>query len=109
MTADVRLLPAADLDLEGQAAFLLREASLETALRFYDAAAATFENLARMPGMGQRRESRNPDLAELRVWRINGFPNHVIFYRPIDSGVEIVRVLHATRDIDRVLESGPLR
>ena len=108
MTPQYRVLPAADRDLDGQAGYLLEEAGLETALRFYDAAAATFEKLARMPGLGERRASPNPRLAGLRVWRIEGFPNHLIFYRPLADGIEIVRVLHAARDIDRVLESEPI-
>jgi toxin ParE1/3/4 len=97
--------PSADLDLDGHAEYLAREASLETALRFYDAAASTFENLTRMPGVGERRESSNPRLAGLRVWRIDGFPKHLIFYRPMDSGIEIIRVLNGARDIDSVLEA----
>ena len=95
--------------MDDQADYLMQEASLETALRFYDAAAATFENLARMPGMGERRESSNPRLAGLRVWRIEGFANHLIFYRPVEGGIEIVRVLHGARDIDSVLEAEPIQ
>ena len=71
--------------------------------------AATFDKLARMPGMGERRESSNPRLAGLRVWRIDGFPNHLLFYRPVEGGIEIVRVLHGARDIDAVLESEPMQ
>ena len=37
MTPQVRVLPAADRDIDGQADYLMHEASLETALRFYDA------------------------------------------------------------------------
>lgn len=105
MTPQYRVLPAADRDLDGQADYLAREASLETALRFYDAARTTFEKLARMPGIGQRRDSSQPRLAGLRVWRIEGFENHLVFYRPIEDGIEIVRVLHGARDIDSVLKS----
>jgi toxin ParE1/3/4 len=105
MTPRFNVLPSADRDLDDQAEYLAREASLETALRFYDAANTTFEKLARMPGMGERRESPKPRLAGLRVWRIEGFENHLVFYRPIDGGIEIVRVLHGARDIDRLLES----
>jgi plasmid stabilization system protein ParE len=60
MTPRYNILPSADRDLDGQAGYLLQEASLETALRFHDAAATTFEKLAHMPGMGERRESPNP-------------------------------------------------
>lgn len=99
-----RILPAADLDLDGQADYLAREASLETALRFYDAASSSFERIAQMPGLGERRDSANPRLTGLRVWRVEGFEKHLIFYRPADDGVEIVRVLHGARDIDSVLD-----
>jgi toxin ParE1/3/4 len=105
MTPGFTVLPAADRDLDEQAAYLAKELSLETALRFYDAAAATFEQIARMPSMGERWDSTKPRLAELRVWRIQGFESHLIFYRPASDGVEIVRLLHGARDIDRVLES----
>lgn len=108
MTARFSVSPAADRDLDDQAGYLARKAGLETALRLYDAAAATFERIARMPGIGERRESPNPRLAGLRVSRVEGFEQHLIFYRPAGDGIEIVRVLHGARDIDRILaeESG---
>jgi toxin ParE1/3/4 len=109
VTPRVSVLPAADYDIDGLAGYLMQEVSLETALRFYDAAAATFENLAQMPGMGEQRVSSNPRLAGLRVWRIDGFPNHLVFYRPIAGGIEIVRVLHGARDVDTVLEAEPIQ
>ena len=40
-----RVLPAADADLDDQAAYLAREASIETAFRFYDAAARPRTNI----------------------------------------------------------------
>jgi toxin ParE1/3/4 len=46
-----------------------------------------------MPGIGRQREDLAP--------RLRGFPfgNYVIFYRPMENGVEIVRVLHGARDL----------
>jgi toxin ParE1/3/4 len=35
---------------------------------------------------------------------MSGFRNHLIFYRPIDDGIEIVRVLHGARDWQNLLE-----
>lgn len=105
MTGQYRVLPAADRDLDDQAAYLGSHASLETALRFYDAAGSTFATLAGMPGIGERWPSANPRLEGLRVWRIKGFENHLIFYRPADGGIEIVRVLHTARDLDNALDS----
>jgi toxin ParE1/3/4 len=103
MTERYRVLPAADRDLDDQAAYLAREASLDKALRFYDAASATFERIARMPGIGELRESANARLEGLRVSRIEGFEKHLIFYRVGDAGIDIVRVIHGARDIDRIL------
>jgi toxin ParE1/3/4 len=104
MTPGYRVLPAADVDLDHQADYLASEASLDTALRFYDAARTTFDKIAQNPGIGQKRETLNPRLTGLRVWRVEGFEKHLIFYRPGDDGVEIVRVLHGARDIDSVLD-----
>lgn len=103
MTPVYTVLPAADQDLDEQAAYLAEEASLELALRFYDAAAETFAFLARSPGVGELRESRDPALAGIRVWRISGFDKHLVFYRPIDGGIEVVRVIHGRRDLDSIL------
>ncbi len=41
MTRFYHVLPAADRDLDDQAGYLAMEASLDIALRFYDAAATT--------------------------------------------------------------------
>lgn len=105
MMARYLLSPAADRDLDDHAAYLAQEASLETALRFYDAATTTFEKLARMPGIGERWVSALVRLAEVRVWRVEGFANHLIYYRPAGDGIEIIRVLHGARDLDSILGS----
>ena len=50
--------------------------------------------LASSPGMGRARDEIAEGLRSFPVGR------YVIFYRPIPEGVEIVRVLHGSRDID---------
>jgi plasmid stabilization system protein ParE len=42
------------------------------------------------------------------MWPIHGFEKHLIFYRPLKDAVEIVRVLHASRDIRRIFEEEQL-
>ncbi len=105
MTGQYHVLPAADRDLDDQAAYLATEASLEIALRFYDAASTTFGKSPACPGLGERWPSANPRLGGLRVWRIEGFEKHLIFYRAAEHGIEIIRILHGARDIDTVLEA----
>jgi toxin ParE1/3/4 len=94
--------------LDDQADYLAAKASLEIALRFYDDASFTFAKLADMPGIGEGWPSTNARLTGIRVCRIEHFDQYLIFYRPLDDGIEIIRIIHAARDIDAVLESGPL-
>jgi len=42
----------------------------------------------------------SPVLAGVRMLRIAGFDNYLIFYCPTENGIDIIRVLHAKRDID---------
>jgi toxin ParE1/3/4 len=63
----------------------------------------SFEQLARMPQLG--RAVRNIKTTEqLRMWLSPAFRNYLIFYRELQDGVEIVRVLHRARNIQRILE-----
>jgi toxin ParE1/3/4 len=73
--------------------------NVAAAYQFLDRAEESFRELERMPLMGSTREFQDPTLAGIRMWRVKGFRKHLIFYRPIDGGVEIIRVLHNARDI----------
>jgi toxin ParE1/3/4 len=93
--------PQAIRDLTDIAVYLAEESgSDELAFRFLDAAETSFESLAAMPEIGTARKYNDPALVDVRMWRVAGFPNHLIFYRPIESGVEVIRVLPANRDIE---------
>ena len=51
-----------------------------------------FQFLATQPHAGQARSDLAPELRFLPVG------NYLIFYRPIENGVEIARVIHGARD-----------
>jgi len=72
---------------------------IDAAYRSLVAAEQSFRDLERMPLMGSSREFRNSALHGIRMWRVKDFPRHLIFYRPTGDGVEIIRVLHSSRDI----------
>jgi toxin ParE1/3/4 len=72
--------------------------------RFLDAAESAFNRLAQFPRMGRRWDSPLPHLAELRSWTLPRFRNYRIFYRPLDDGIEVVRVLYARRDLQKLLD-----
>jgi toxin ParE1/3/4 len=88
---------AAVNDLDEAAAYIQQD-SPQAAIRFLDAAQETFGVLARSPELGGSFESSNPHFSGIRVWRVKGFRSIVVLYRPIQGGVEIVRVVHGARD-----------
>jgi toxin ParE1/3/4 len=75
---------------------------IDAAYRSLIAAEESFRDLERMPLMGSSREFKNSALDGIRMWRVKDFPRHLIFYRPIRDGVEIIRELHSSRDIPGV-------
>lgn len=97
-------MPKARSDLRELAAYIATD-SPRSSRRFLEAAQAAFERLARAPEIGARCEFANPVYADLRMWPVRGFENDIVVYRPITDGVEVVRVLHGTRDLRAVFES----
>ena len=71
----------------------------EAAQAFLDAAEATFAFIASLPSVGRTFRFQSPVLQDMRVWRVEGFERYLIVYRAVQSQVEIVRVLHGSRDI----------
>ena len=95
--------PRARSDIIEQADFLEHVADLDVAERFLDAVEASLERLASMPLLGSPLHFANPVLAGLRRWPVESFEKHLIFYRPLPDGIEVIRVLHGSRDIPRIL------
>ena len=103
MNAVIHRTDSAYSDLNEQAKYIQRD-SPQAAIRFLAAAEATFERLAATPELGQRQEFGRAELAGLRVWQVQGFDNYLVFYRPIERGIEVLRVLHAARDIAAIFD-----
>lgn len=53
--------------------------------------------------MGWYSRLKNPALVALRVFRVSGFERMLVLYRPRPDGVEILRVVHASRDLEAFL------
>jgi len=105
LTPTVLKRPLAERDLLARYVYI-GDRNPDAADRFLDAAEDAFARLARFPRMGRAWDSPSPRLADLRSWTIPRFRNYRIFYRPLDDGIEVVRVLHAKRNIRQLLEEG---
>lgn len=99
----IRIAPQAERDIDGFVVYLAAEADVETAVRFFDAAHETFKAILDNPRIGRARPAGKSRNAGIRQWAVSGFGKHLIFYREVPTGIDIIRLLHGSRDIDRVL------
>jgi plasmid stabilization system protein ParE len=101
VTRKLRILPAADRDIDEQIVYISRE-NRDASARYVEAVSAILEHIGRMPGMGAARDYRNPRLAGLRMIPVPGFDNFLVFYLVTPRTVDIVRVLHGARDTRKI-------
>jgi toxin ParE1/3/4 len=98
--------PAAARDVDDQAEYLSSQASEQVANRFLDGVNQAIQDAARMPAIGSPYPLSNPRLQGLRSCQARGrFRQHIIFYLPTDDGIEVVRVLRGSRDLQSILEA----
>ena len=95
--------PAARLDFITHYLYIAEHASPEAARRFRQAVEATFAALARMPKIGSPGKVTGGRHAGVRLWRVKGFGDYLIAYRPHAEGITIERLIHAKQDYSRVL------
>lgn len=57
----------------------------------------TLKKIARTPGMGGLQEKYGIGIRAFPVGK------YIIFYRKIDDGIEVIRVLHGARNLDDLL------
>ena len=78
--------------------FYIAQDDPEAADKFMRAVVSRFPLLAAMPEMGRQREEL---AAGLRSFPVGGY---IIFYRAMQNGVQITRVLHGARDFPPLFE-----
>ncbi len=94
----VRRRPLAEIDILEIWDFIADD-SLAAADRWVDQLDKQFRVLATQPMMGRARDELVPGV------RSFPFGRYVVFYMPLDDGIDVVRVLHGARDIDAVFNS----
>ncbi len=104
MTKTIVITPKASQDLDDCFAYIATD-NPEIALRFFDSTRLTIAQIAKMPGIGNVFVTDNNRLQGLRKWAVKDFRKYLIFYIDREEVVEIVRIIYATRDIDRILDN----
>ena len=88
--------PEAESDLD-EIWWYIAQDSPDNADRFLDRLQERFLALADFPKMGMGRDDIQAGLRSQPVG------NYLIFYFPLADGIEIVRVLHGSRDVENLL------
>jgi toxin ParE1/3/4 len=93
----------AEADVLAAARYIAEKSQSRTiAMRWIDTVDEKLKLLARHPFAGEAR----PDLQK----NVHCFPvgtyDYVIFCRPLDDGIAVLRVLHSSRDIPRIFRTG---
>jgi toxin ParE1/3/4 len=101
MTKRVVQRRLAEQDIVDQAVHIHRD-NPASARRFLEAVDHALAMLLDMPEIGAPRH--HGGIEGLRMWRVRSFERHLIFYRPVADGIEVIRVLHASRDLAALLD-----
>jgi toxin ParE1/3/4 len=94
----IRIRPRARADLI-EIWDYIAEDSVANADAFVDNIHETMQMLANQPRSGRRRAELAPDILSFP------FGRYIIFYRSSRKGLEIVRILHGSRDIEAIFEA----
>ncbi|HYY29270.1 MAG TPA: type II toxin-antitoxin system RelE/ParE family toxin [Chthoniobacterales bacterium] len=100
----VRLTPRADSDIDTCFAWIAKD-NPAAALRFLDAIELTCDALSRMPGIGSPRYAEIPLIRGVKMLAVNDFENYLLFYLEREDSIDVLRVLHGSRDIPEALQS----
>jgi toxin ParE1/3/4 len=96
---------AANDDLVRQFRYYLVTLNLpDVAVRFRASVRQTVQFLQRNPLVGPRYRSDNPQLQSLRTWAVTGFEAIRIYYLLDNDTLQVIRILHGKRDVNRLLE-----
>jgi toxin ParE1/3/4 len=93
--ARIKKTSRAETDLISIADYIAQD-SIDAAVRWIDEIDQTFRLLAQNPFLGE-------DVSRLQSGtRRQTFGNYLIFYRPTEQGILVVRVLHGSRQIENL-------
>lgn len=101
MSRPLRVHPRADLDILETFTFLAGR-NPDAARRFLDVVEKTLLAIEANPADGHRYLHGRREEEDWRYVRLAGFKKYLVFYRLAATVVEVVRVVHGSRDLDAI-------
>lgn len=93
----IRFTEPAVQDLEQIYDYIAQD-NIEAAERLKTRLKNLWRSAAENPGIGRKRDHWQPNIRSVREG------NYLILYRPIEDGIEIVRIVHGARDIEALFD-----
>jgi toxin ParE1/3/4 len=98
MMRQIRITEPAQEDLEAIWQYVAQH-QVEAANRLIEEIFKKFSTLRDHPYIGRQRDDL---LINLRSFVVR---NYLLFYQPVEDGIEVLRVIHGSRDIEGLFES----
>lgn len=101
MAFSVNKRPQAERDIESCFVYI-GSGNVDAAISFLVSVEASLENLSRFPYLGKQFETSVPNNQNMRVWHVRGYTHYLMFYEIKETTIDLIRLLHSSRDIDAV-------
>lgn len=72
--------------------------------RVFDAIEQTIRFISEWPGCGTRWEAPHPKLEGIRMIGLQKYRNYLVFFRPTNDSVEILRVVQGAQLLERIVD-----
>lgn len=104
----LRLREQARLDADEAADWYASQGGLALELAFIDELAAAYDLIRRHPAAGSTRHAEHAaDLpSPLRFMPLKRFEQHLVYYIDLPEHVEVIRVWHASRGLEALMDGG---
>lgn len=103
MSYEIFKRPQAERDIE-ECFVYIAEDNLDKGVIFLVAVEDSLEQLVRFPLLGKTRAFQNKQFQNVRMWHVKNYESYLIFYAVTESRIEIIRVLHSSRDIEEMFD-----
>jgi toxin ParE1/3/4 len=102
-TKSVFIRPSADADMREHIQYFYTNSSINSCDKLLDAFEKTFALIGEQPGIGSTRYAYLLHIEDLRMWPVAGFNKYLVFYLERPDYIDVLRILHGSRDIPAIL------